>query len=194
YSPYPYMVSEAWRPPALPLPPTLPSSPRPALYTASAMSRRLLLVCLCALLLPALAQAPAPQYAPALWSGMHYRLIGPFRGGRVTAVTGVPSQPDTFYFGSTGGGVWKTTDAGASWQNVSDGFFSTGSMGALAVADSDPNIIYAGTGSAKIRSNVSIGRGIYRSGDAGKSWNFLGLRDVGQIAAIKIDPANANIV
>src|SRR6185437_12200190 len=175
YSPYPYMVSEAWRPPALPLPPTLPSSPRPALYTASAMSRRLLLVCLCAVLVPALAQAPAPQYAPALWSGMHYRLIGPFRGGRVTAVTGVPSEPNTFYFGSTGGGVWKTTDAGATWQNVSDGYFSTG------------------TGSAKIRSNVSIGRGIYRSGDAGKSWNFLGLRDVGQIAAIKIDPANANV-
>ncbi|HWG37813.1 MAG TPA: hypothetical protein VN690_08865, partial [Terriglobales bacterium] len=158
------------------------------------MSRRLLLVCLYAILVPALGQAPAPQYAPALWNGMHYRLIGPFRGGRVTAVTGVPSQPNTFYFGSTGGGVWKTTDAGATWQNVSDGYFATGSMGALAVADSDPNIVYAGTGSAKIRSNVSIGRGIYRSGDAGKSWNFLGLRDVGQIAAIKIDPANANIV
>jgi photosystem II stability/assembly factor-like uncharacterized protein len=136
----------------------------------------------------------AQTFNAAQWTGLRYRLIGPFRGGRVTAVTGVPTQPNTFYFGSTGGGVWKTTDAGHDWVNVSDGFFSVASMGALAVADSDPNTIYAGTGSSKIRSNVSIGRGIYKSTDAGKTWAFAGLRDVGQIATVVIDPHNANLV
>ena len=133
-------------------------------------------------------------YNPALWSGLRYRMIGPDRGGRVTAVTGVPSQPQTFYMGSTGGGVWKTTDAGHSWTNISDGFFSVASMGAVDVSLSDPNLVYAGTGSSKIRSNVSIGHGLYRSTDAGKSWTFTGLRDAGQIATIRIDPANPDIV
>ncbi|MGH9475901.1 MAG: WD40/YVTN/BNR-like repeat-containing protein [Terriglobales bacterium] len=158
-------------------------------------SRRLfsVLALLPALLLAAAAQAPA-SYNPALWSGMRYRNIGPFRGGRVTAVTGVPSEPNTFYFGSTGGGVWKTTDAGATWVNISDRYFTVGSMGALAVAPSDPNVIYAGTGSADIRSNVSIGRGMYKSTDAGKSWTFAGLRDVGQIRFIVIAPQDPNLV
>jgi photosystem II stability/assembly factor-like uncharacterized protein len=131
---------------------------------------------------------------PALWSGMQYRLIGPFRGGRVTTVTGVPSQPRTFYMGSTGGGVWKTTDAGNTWNNVSDGFFAVASMGAVEVSLSNPNVVYAGTGSSKIRSNVSIGRGIYKSTDAGKTWTFAGLRDVGQISTIRADPANPDLV
>src|ERR1035438_772922 len=138
---------------------------------------------------------PTPEtYPAALWSGMKYRQIGPFRGGRVTAVTGVPSEPYTFYMGSTGGGVWKTTDAGHSWQNISDGFFSVASMGAVEVPLSDPNVVWAGTGSSKIRSNVSIGRGIYKSSDAGKTWNFMGLRDAGQIATIRIHPSNPDIV
>lgn len=128
------------------------------------------------------------------WSGMKYRQIGPFRGGRVTAIAGVPSQPATYYMGSTGGGVWKTTDAGHTWANVSDGYFSVGSMGALDVSLSDPNIVWAGTGSSKIRSNVSIGRGIYKSTDAGKTWTFAGLRDTGQIATIRIHPTDPNIV
>ncbi len=108
----------------------------------------------------------AQAQSPAVWSNMRYRMIGPERGGRVTAVTGVPSQPYTFYMGSTGGGVWKTTDAGHSWVNISDGQIPVGSMGAIEVSLSDPNVIYAGTGSSKIRSNVSIGRGMYKSTDA----------------------------
>ena len=141
-----------------------------------------------------LVSAADSAYDSALWSGMRYRLIGPYRGGRVTAVTGVPSQPLTYYMGSTGGGVWKTTDAGHNWVNVSDGFFSVASMGAIEVSLSNPNVVYAGTGSSKIRSNVSIGRGIYKSVDAGKSWTFIGLRDTGQIAAIRVDPKNPDLV
>src|SRR5580692_1972055 len=141
-----------------------------------------------------LASPPPDTYSATLWSGMKYRQIGPFRGGRVTAVTGVPSEPYTFYMGSTGGGVWKTTDAGHSWTNISDGFFAVASMGAVEVALSDPNIVWAGTGSSKIRSNVSIGRGIYKSTDAGKTWTFMGLRDVGQIATIRVHPTNPDIV
>src|SRR5262245_8773686 len=121
--------------------------------------------------------ASAQTYDASLWSGMRYRMIGPERGGRVTTVTGVPSQPFTFYMGSTGGGVWKTTDAGHNWTNVSDGQIPVGSMGAIEVSLSNPDIVFAGTGSSKIRSNVSIGRGIYKSTDAGKTWTFAGLRD-----------------
>jgi photosystem II stability/assembly factor-like uncharacterized protein len=140
------------------------------------------------------ARAQRVGFDSTLWAGMKYRMIGPFRGGRVTAVTGVASQPRTFYMGSTGGGVWKTTDAGVTWDNVSDGYFAVASMGALDVADSDPNVVYAGTGSSKIRSNVSIGRGIYKSTDAGRTWTFVGLEHVGQIATVRINPTNPDIV
>src|SRR5438128_3938953 len=102
-----------------------------------------------------IASAQKTAYDPTLWSGLRYRMIGPERGGRVTTVTGVPSQPYTFYMGSTGGGIWKTTDAGHNWVNVSDGQIAVGSMGAIEVSLSNPNVIYAGTGSSKIRSNVS---------------------------------------
>ncbi|HTP33419.1 MAG TPA: hypothetical protein VMJ75_14675 [Candidatus Acidoferrales bacterium] len=134
------------------------------------------------------------NYNPALWGQLQYRMIGPERGGRVTAVTGVPSQPFTFYMGSTGGGVWKTVDAGHTWVNLSDGQIPLGSMGAIEVSLSNPNVVYAGTGSSKIRSNVSIGRGIYKSTDAGKTWTFSGLRDTGQIATIRVHPANPDLV
>jgi photosystem II stability/assembly factor-like uncharacterized protein len=136
----------------------------------------------------------APVYDQAQWSGLHYRQVGPWRGGRVTTVAGVPSQPTTFYMGTVGGGVWKTSDAGQTWVNTSDRQIPVGSMGAVAVADSDPNIIYAGTGSSKIRSNVSIGRGIYKSTDGAKTWRFIGLRDVGQIATVRINPNNPDEV
>src|SRR5215468_548324 len=130
---------------------------------------------------------------PKLFQGLRYRNIGPHRGGRVTAVAGHRRQPHTFYMGATGGGVWKTTDAGQSWQNISDGFFETPSIGAIAVAESDPNVIYVGTGSAAIRSNVILGRGVYKSTDAGKTWTHVGLRDAGQIGSLRVDPRDANV-
>jgi photosystem II stability/assembly factor-like uncharacterized protein len=131
-------------------------------------------------------------YDPARLTGMRYRMIGPARGGRVTAVTGVNQEPMTFYFGSTGGGVWKTTDAGVNWHDISAQAFASSSIGALDVADSDPNVIYVGTGSEAIRSNVSIGKGIYKSTDAGRTWKFVGLRDAGQIGAIVVHPTDPN--
>ena len=131
---------------------------------------------------------------PSLFNGLKYRNIGPSRGGRVTAVAGIPSQPETFYMGACGGGVWKTTDYGKSWVNVSDGYFSTGSIGAIRVAPSDPAVVYVGTGSDGIRSNVITGRGVYKSIDSGKTWKFLGLRAVGQIGAVEIHPGNPDIV
>src|SRR5690348_9428076 len=123
-----------------------------------------------------------------------YRLIGPFRGGRVGAVTGVPSQPNVFYFGATGGGVWKSTDGGENWVNVSDGYFKYGSVGAISVADSDPNTIYVGMGEETLRGNVSRGDGVYKSVDGGKSWKFMGLGDTQQISRIRIDPKNPDVV
>ena len=134
------------------------------------------------------------SWDPALFRGLRYRLVGPFRGGRVTAVAGHRRQPSTFYMGSTGGGVWKTTDRGHSWVNISDGFFETGSIGAIDVSESNPDVIYVGTGSAAIRSNVIVGRGVYKSTDAGRSWSFCGLREAGQIGSVRIHPANQDIV
>ena len=125
---------------------------------------------------------------------LQYRLIGPFRGGRVGAVTGVPSQPNVYYYGATGGGVWKSTDGGNNWENVSDGYFKLGSVGAIAVADSDPNIVYVGMGEETVRGNVSHGDGVYKSVDGGKSWKNVGLMDTRQISRVRIDPKDPNIV
>ena len=141
---------------------------------------------------PARGAAPAAADS-ALFGALRYRQVGPFRGGRVTTVTGVPGQPRTFYMGSTGGGVWRTTDAGASWQNVSDGQFAAGSMGAIRVAPSNPNVIYAGTGSDGIRSNVSTGVGVYKSTDGARTWQHVGLPNAGQIGAVEIHPTNPDI-
>ena len=123
-----------------------------------------------------------------------FRCIGPFRGGRVVAVAGDPRDPNTFYFGGVCGGVWKTTDAGQYWENITDGYFTSSSVGALEVAPADPNVIYAGTGETTIRIDVSIGDGIYKSTDAGRSWKHLGLKETRQIAKIRTHPENADLV
>ncbi|MBT29238.1 MAG: hypothetical protein CMO01_06210 [Thalassobius sp.] len=125
---------------------------------------------------------------------LDFRNVGPNRGGRVTTVTGVIQQPGTFYIGSTGGGLWKTLDYGNSWHNVSDGYFTTPSLGAVRVAPSNPEIVYAGTGSDGLRSNVITGKGIYKSNDAGDSWEFIGLEKTGHIGAVEIDPENPDRV
>lgn len=126
---------------------------------------------------------------PDAYSGMQWREVGPYRGGRSGAVTGVSHDPMLYYFGATGGGVWKTTDAGGSWSNISDGFFG-GSIGAVAVAQSDPNVIYVGTGEATIRGNMSQGEGVWKSTDAGRSWVFAGLPESRTIPRIVIDPSD----
>ncbi len=127
-------------------------------------------------------------YDTALYDGLRYRMVGPSRGGRADAVTGVPGHPLTFYMGATGGGVWKTTNAGKTWENVSDRYFDAGSIGAIGVSPSDPNVVYVGTGEAEVRGNASAGRGMYRSTDAGATWRFVGLRDAGQIGRVIVDP------
>ncbi|HEX9730796.1 MAG TPA: glycosyl hydrolase [Thermoanaerobaculia bacterium] len=137
----------------------------------------------------------APPVRPELLQGMKWRLIGPFRGGRVTAVTGVRGQPLTFYFGATGGGVWKSEDAGTTWRNVSDGFTKTGTVGAVAVAESDPNVVYAGMGEAAVRGvTTASGDGVYKSTDGGRTWRHLGLEATRHVSRLRVHPKNANIV
>ena len=133
------------------------------------------------------------SYGPALFKGLRWRSIGPFRGGRVTAVAGVPGQPLVYYMGATGGGVWKTEDAGVTWNPITDGFVKTGSVGAIAVAPSDSSVVYAGMGEADIRSNFSHGDGVYKSMDAGKTWTHVGLADSRQIGRVAVHPHDANI-
>lgn len=128
-----------------------------------------------------------------LKDAVEWRNIGPFRGGRSCAVTGVPGKPNLFYFGATGGGVWKTTDGGRSWESMSDGFFG-GSIGAISVADSDHNVIYVGGGEKTVRGNVSSGYGVWKSENAGKSWSSIGLKDSRHISRIRIHPTNSDIL
>ncbi len=140
---------------------------------------------------------PAASAAPAIdvsnWPALEYREIGPYRGGRCAAVTGVTGYPDLYYMGTTGGGVWKTEDAGRSWRNVSDGYFG-GSIGAVAVSEWDPNVVYVGGGEKTVRGNVSHGDGLYKSTDAGRSWKKMGLEDSRHITRIRIHPKNADIL
>src|SRR5688572_16719167 len=143
---------------------------------------------------PAAMAAPMGAVNRALFSGMRFRLVGPSRGGRVTAVTGVPSQPRTFYMGVASGGVFRTTDGGESWVPITDGQVPVGSTGAIEVSESNPDIIYIGTGSDGVRSNVSTGRGVYRSVDGGRTWRFAGLYNVGQIGAVRVHPGDPNTV
>ena len=133
------------------------------------------------------------SYDQSLYSSLKFREIGPFRGGRSCAVTGVDGNPNLFYFGSTGGGVWKTTDGGKTYKNISDGYFG-GSIGAVAVSKSDPNVIYVGGGEVTVRGNVSSGYGIWKSEDAGETWKSCGLPKSRHIPRIVIDPQNPDIV
>jgi len=144
------------------------------------------------------AQGPAADpnviVNPVMYQGLRYRSVGPHRGGRVTAIAGVRQQPCTYYMGGTGGGVFKTTDCGTLWTPVGDGQIETGSIGAIAVSESHPDIVWVGTGSAAIRSNVIIGRGVFKSADAGRTWTLVGMKDGGQIGSVVIHPANPDVV
>lgn len=151
---------------------------------------RALPACFFLLLTVAAVAEPVP---PELVNGLKWRLIGPFRGGRVVAVAGVPGDSTTFYFGAVNGGIWKTTDAGVVWSPIFDGQ-PVASIGALAVAPSDPKIIYAGTGETDIREDLSSGNGVYKSTDGGSTWKHIGLEDTRQIGRIVIDPQNPSIV
>src|SRR5215470_14160125 len=134
------------------------------------------------------------KYDPSLLKGIQWRSIGPYRGGRSTAVTGVTSQPNVFYFGATGGGVWRTNDGGITWQPIADEYLKTGSVGSIGVSESDPNVLYVGMGESPIRGNVSYGDGVYKSTDAGKTWKNVGLRDSQQISRVRVHPRNPDIV
>src|SRR5207247_2421431 len=156
-------------------------------------SSRFLILGLAAIAVSAILTLDAQQ-RPNLAGALHWRSIGPYRGGRVTAVAGVATRPFVYYMGATGGGVWKTEDAGVTWNNVSDGFFRTGSVGAIAVAESNPNVVYVGMGEACLRGNLSSGDGMYKSTDAGATWTHIGLADSSQIGRIRISPTNPEVV
>ena len=170
--------------------------PPPERFMEIVMTRRTLAACLllAATMLATHAPAMGQDKPASAFDALKFRQIGPFRGGRVGAVTGVQSQPLTFYFGATGGGIFKTTDGGAHWVPVADGQLKLGSIGAIAVSDSDPNIVYAGTGEGDLRGNASHGDGVYKSTDAGHTWKNVGLKDTQQIGALKIDPKNPDVV
>ncbi|MGH7938330.1 MAG: WD40/YVTN/BNR-like repeat-containing protein, partial [Chthoniobacterales bacterium] len=143
-----------------------------------------------------LAAAPNNQSAfdEKLWNGMQWREVGPYRGGRALAIEGVSGEPNTYYFGAVAGGIWKTTDGGATWHPIFDKQHGTSSIGALVVAPSNHNTIYAGTGEAAPRGNITYGDGVYRSDDGGKSWRNIGLKDSRHIGAIIVNPNDPNIV
>src|SRR5262245_5504005 len=142
---------------------------------------------------PRLLETTAQQYSQNLYQALRWRCIGPFRAGRTVGATGVPGQPNVFYIGVNNGGVWKTTDYGHTWRPIFDDQ-PTGSIGDLAVAPSDPNVIYVGSGEGLQRPDLSTGDGIYKSTDGGKTWRNVGLRDAQQIGSVIVDPKDPNRV
>jgi len=136
---------------------------------------------------------PTVNYDDKLYNALEWRSIGPYRGGRSAAVTGVPGNPNLFYFGATGGGVWRTKDGGQNWENISDGYFG-GSIGAVAVSEWDNNVIYVGGGEVSVRGNVSYGYGMWKSTDAGETWKHIGLDNSRHIPRIRIHPKDDNLV
>src|SRR4029079_18320189 len=135
----------------------------------------------------------AQQLDPSLYSALRWRMLGPFRAGRVNAVSGVVGQPDTFYFGSVGGGVWKTANAGRTWTPIFDSV-NVASIGAIAVAPSNPDVIYVGTGEADMRDSIQFGDGMYKSADGGRTWKHIGLESTRQIARVIVHPRDPNTV
>ena len=133
------------------------------------------------------------KYSESLYNSIQWRLVGPFRGGRAGTVSGVLNNPNLYYMGTAGGGIWKTTDAGNTWSCISDGYFG-GSIGAIAVSESDPNVIYVGEGEQTLRGNVSSGHGVWKSQDAGETWEFIGLEGSEHISRIRIHPTNPDLV
>jgi photosystem II stability/assembly factor-like uncharacterized protein len=156
-------------------------------------SHRVSLLAFFCFILVAFSSSAQQSIDPKTYEEMKWRLIGPFRGGRVLAVTGVVSQPNTYYFGAVSGGVWKTTDGGLTWDPIFDKQ-NISSIGSIAVADSDPNIIFVGTGEACIRGNISYGDGVYKSVDAGKTWSNIGLKDSRHIGKLIVHPTNPDVV
>lgn len=154
--------------------------------------RRVLLLACLPLALPVASGTPVPP--GSLTSALHWRSVGPFTGGRVTTVAGIAGQPNVFFMGTAGGGVWKSDNYGSSWKNISDRDFKTGNIGAMAIAPTDSDIIYVGTGDSAPRNTVLTGGGMYKSADGGKTWAYIGLGDTHIITWIVVDPANPDVV
>src|SRR5258708_6095389 len=138
----------------------------------------------------AAALCAAAVYDPSIFASLQWRSIGPPRGGRSITSAGSPGRPNEYYFGATGGGLWKTTDGGLTWRPVTDGQLHSSSVGAVAVSESNPDVVYIGMGEVELRGNIMQGDGVYKSGDAGKTWTHSGLADSRVISRIPVDPAN----
>src|SRR5215469_7364602 len=141
-----------------------------------------------------IAFSASPAFDPAVFGSLQWRSIGPQRGGRSIACAGSSSRPFEYYFGAVGGGLWKTTDGGLTWRPVTDGQLHSSSVGAVAVSESNPDVVYIGMGETELRGNIMQGDGVYKSIDAGKTWKHVGLADTQAISRIRVHPSNPDIV